>query len=59
MMIAWSDYFKSYIRLEEKIDNDNWYFRLCNKNGRRKIFSRKMKAQTSFENFEWDLLLYK
>lgn len=59
MMIAWSDYFKSYIRLEEKIDNDNWYFRLCSKTGRRKLFSRKMKANTSFDKFEWDLLLYK
>lgn len=59
MMIAWSDYFKSYIRLEEKIDNDNWTFRLCSKNGRRKLFSRKMKANTSFDKFNWIFLIYK
>lgn len=55
-MIAWSDYFKSYIRMERKDDNNNWYFYKCNKKGKKKFLSKTMKAQTPFDKFKWELI---
>lgn len=55
-MIAWSNYFKSYIRMVRKIDNENWFFYKCNKKGKRKLLSKIMKAQAPHDHFEWVLI---
>lgn len=54
-MIAWSDYFKSYIRLVTFSSHDNWTFMLCDKEGKWDIKkSRPMKANSSYYDFKWE-----
>ena len=52
--IAYSEYFKSFIKCVDYYDNDNWYFVLCNRRGHKKLFNKIVhKANTSYNNFTW------
>lgn len=56
MEIAYSKYFKSYIKLIEYKTDDEWTFMLCNKNGKTPFWKRKViKARTKYSDpdFIW------
>ena len=56
MEIAYSKYFKSYIKLIEYKTDDDWTFMLCNKNGKTPFWKRRViKARTKYSdpNFIW------
>ncbi len=53
-MIAYSEYFKSWIRVVTFSSHDNWTFILCDEKGRWNIKRNKpMKANSSYHNFKW------
>lgn len=51
-MIAWSSFFKSYIKLCEYKTDTNWSFWLCDENGNLKVRSPR-KAHSNYNCFEW------
>lgn len=54
-MIAYSKFFKSYIKLDEYVNDYNWSFWLCDENGLiKQRYSRK--AGSSFKEFKWEKL---
>ena len=53
-MIAWSEYFKSYIRVVTFSSHTDWTFIKCNEKGEWNIKNnRPMKANSSYYNFKW------
>lgn len=52
VLIAYSKYFKSYIRLCKYNSNTSWTFTLCNCRG--DIKSGVMIATSEYNKFKWD-----
>lgn len=56
-MIAWSKFFKSYIKLITHVNDDNWSFVLCDENGIVNFNKPKiLKANSSYKCFDWKKL---
>lgn len=54
-MIAYSNYFKYYIKLVNFKSETDWSFVLCNKKGKVYFWNRKpMKARSKFSDFKWE-----
>ena len=54
MEIAYSKYFKSYIKLIEYKSDDDWTFMLCNKNGKTPFWERRIiKARSKYLSLNW------
>lgn len=51
-MIAWSKFFKSYIKLCDYKTDTNWSFWLCDETGRTKNRYPR-KASSNYKKFEW------
>lgn len=53
-MIAWSEYFKSYIKAIDLKSDTDWTFVICNKKGRTYFWNRKpLRARSKFSDFKW------
>lgn len=51
MQIAYSGYFKSYIKLIEYKSDDDWTFMLCNKKGKVYFWNKvAIKARTKYSD---------
>lgn len=51
-MVAWSSYFKSYIKVMSYVDDTHWTFSLCDEKGNLKS-RRVMPANSKYTVFKW------
>lgn len=52
VLVAYSEYFKSYIRVCKYKSNNDWTFTLCNSMGF--IKSKPMIARTQYDKYKWN-----
>lgn len=54
MKIAYSNYFKRYIKLVDFKSDDDWTFSFCNKKGKVCFWERRIiKARSKYSSFNW------